>query len=317
MLYLAPLQGYTDVFYRSALQASIGGIDKFFTPFFEFEPNKPFDWPNRWELSATLNQNQYLVPQLVAKDVTELKKGALFFKSHGFNEINLNLGCPFPMLVKRQRGCGALPFSEATAQMLEEFFAENVGVELSIKTRLGLNATSELPALLSRINSLPIKELIIHFRLGIDQYKGDVRWEEMEKIRESTHFKIVANGDITTPQELLNLKQRFPFVNDWMMGRGVLINPLLAREIEGLAPTWGERLESYKLLHKTLMNNLLEADVEQNRFMNSIKGYWFYHSQYYTEGRKINKEISKTKNLTDYNALVSKVWKSTLSPLVK
>lgn len=317
MLYLAPLQGYTDAFYRSALHKSIGGIDKFFTPFFEFEPNKPIDWPNRWELSKNLNEDQYLVPQLVAKDATELRSGAIFFMNQGFKEINLNLGCPFPMLVKRQRGCGALPFPEATAEMLNSFFEQNLAVEFSIKTRLGLNSVDELPTLLSLIKHLPIKELIIHFRLGIDQYKGAVRWEVMEQIKASSPFNIVANGDITTSTELLQLQSKFPFIKDWMIGRGVLINPLLAKEIEGLTPTWKERIESYKYLHKAITDNLLEANVEQNRFMNSVKGFWFYHSQYYNEGRKINKEISKTKSIIDYNAVVSKIWKSTLTPILK
>lgn len=316
MIYLAPLQGYTDVFYRKAFSLTIEGIDKFLTPFFEFAEGKPVDWPNRWELSPTLNAGLNLVPQLVAKNANELIAGANFFMEHGFKEINLNLGCPFPMLVKRQRGCGALPFPEETSFMLESFFAQNLPVELSIKTRLGLHNTNELPTLLALINKLPIKELIIHFRLGDDQYKGDVRWEEMEQLQKSTSFRIVGNGDILTPKNLHQLQKRFPSTSDWMIGRGILINPLLAQEINGASPNWSDRIEIYKKLHKTLIELLLQEDVEHNRHMNTVKAFWQYHSQYYEDGRKINKEISKTRNIADYNTTVAKIWNSTLSPVL-
>lgn len=317
MIYLAPMQGYSEVFYRKALFDSIGGINKYYTPFFEFGYNKPIEWPNRWELSSTLNAGQNLVPQLVAKDAEELITGAKFFIEHGFKEINLNLGCPFPMLVKRQRGCGALPHPEATSLMLETFFAQELPITLSIKTRLGLNNTSELPNLLPLINHLPIKELIIHFRLGIDQYKGEVRWDEMEPIKASTHFNIVGNGDILSPQEFDVLQTKFPLITDWMIGRGILINPLLAQEINGLKPTWDERIENYKSMHKRLMELMIEENVEENRFMNTMKSFWQYHSQFYDGGRKINKEIAKTKNSLTYNALVANIWKSSLSPAFK
>lgn len=308
MLYLAPIQGYTDVFFRSAYHQTIGKIDKYFTPFFELSFNKEIIPPNKKEILTHLNINQNLIPQLVAKNSEELIIGAKYFIDNGFKEMNLNLGCPFPMLVKRQKGCGALPYPTDTAKMLQEFFNANLPIELSIKTRLGLNDCNELPTLLPIINHLPIKELIIHFRLGADQYKGDVRWSEMEKVHQASSFKIVGNGDITTVEELNDLQSRFPYIENWMIGRGILINPLLALEINGFKPTAKERLDTYKNLHKALISTLLQEEVEQNRYMNSVKAFWFYHSQYYNDGRKIFKTISKTSNIANYNSAVSTIW---------
>ena len=312
MLYLAPLQGFTDVFYRIAFVQTMGGIDKFFTSFFEVGSNEIIKTPNRWEISPSLNSGQLLVPQTVAKDAKELILAAEYFMAFGFKEMNLNLGCPFPMLVKRKRGCGALPYPTETAAMLEGFFDRGLPIELSIKTRLGHNTETELPELLKLINHLPIKELITHFRLGVDQYKGEVRWNQMDALQQATDFKIVGNGDIRTPQELAILQNRFPTIADWMIGRGMLINPLLALEIKGETFNDRERAIRYNALHKALIDIMLEEEVDQNRYLNSVKAFWHFHSQMYENGRKINKEISKTTNIAKYNSVANEIWNSIL-----
>ena len=312
MLYLAPLQGFSDVFYRLSFVQTIGGIDKFFTSFFEVGNDKLMVIPNKWEISPALNIDQYLVPQTVAKNAEELILAAEYFIAFGYKEMNLNLGCPFPMLVKRQKGCGALPFPIETAAMLEEFFKRDLPIELSIKTRLGLNSETELTELLKLINHLPIKELITHFRLGVDQYKGEVRWAQMDALQQATNFKIVGNGDIKTAEDMAILQSRFPTITNWMIGRGMLINPLLALEIKGQTFANLERAEKYKSLHKAIIDNLLDELVDQNRYLNTVKAFWHFHSQYYENGRKINKEISKVTNIANYNSAANGIWSAIL-----
>ncbi len=312
MIYLAPLQGFTEVFFRAAFQQLIGGIDKYFTPFFEFNAKGELVAPNKREINKLINQNQYLVPQLAAGNGSELIAGANFFIDNGFEEMNLNLGCPFPMLVKRQKGCGALPHTQATVAMLEQFYEASLPIKLSIKTRLGWDDDQELQRLLPHLNKLPIEELIIHLRLGKDQYKGDVKWSALDDILALTNLPIVANGDIVKAEQFFELQKRFPAVDRWMVGRGVLVNPLLVAECKGEVFTIKEHLAKFKELHDSLITILNNEQADQNQFMNAVKAFWFYHSQYYDNGKQLNKSVVKCNNPQQYGFLAKDIWTNIL-----
>ena len=166
--------------------------------------------------------------------------------------------------------------------------------------------------LLPFLNKLPIEELIIHFRLGKDQYKGEVKWSALDDILASTALPIVGNGDIVSAEQFLELQKRFPLVNRWMVGRGVLVNPLLAKECNGELFSQIERLTRFKELHDSLITILNNELADQNQFMNAVKAFWFYHSQYYDNGKQLNKSVHKCNNPKQYGFLIKDIWANIL-----
>ena len=130
--YLAPLQGYTKVWYRHAFHKTIGGAEKYFTPFFEEHRSGGFDPRLLPELDTELNRGIRLIPQIVANEPLFMTKAYKAIQEMGYHEINLNMGCPFPMLVKRNKGGGLMNQPEMVSRMLDSFFSHHPQAQLSV-----------------------------------------------------------------------------------------------------------------------------------------------------------------------------------------
>ena len=108
-IHFAPLQGYTDVFYRNAHAACFGGIDTYYTPFVRLEKGR-FRHRDVRGIEPGNNQVSHLIPQLIAPSFEKADKILSLFIEKGYKEVDINMGCPFPMLAKRHNGSGILPY---------------------------------------------------------------------------------------------------------------------------------------------------------------------------------------------------------------
>ena len=112
-----------------------------------------------------------LVPQVIASIPEELRSILCLFEKQGYTRADLNLGCPFPLLVKRHKGSGILPFPEEVEALLKVFL-EFPDIDFSIKARLGWESADEIFRLLPLLEKYPVSRVVLHPRLGIQQYKG-------------------------------------------------------------------------------------------------------------------------------------------------
>ena len=231
-LVLAPIRGITDCHFRGLFQRHFPGFDSALAPFINpqrfasFTPKQLKDvlpWDNR-ELPIT--------PQLLHTNPEDFLFVANRLQELGHTEVNWNLGCPAPMVTKKHRGSGLLPFPEQILAFLDHVLPQ-LPLKLSIKTRLGYAEKEELLSLLPRLDQYPLTEIIIHGRLGSQLYKGTNDRDAFAQSLERSRHSIVYNGDITSKEIFQELQQRFPQVNKWMIGRGALANPFLAGEIKG------------------------------------------------------------------------------------
>ena len=195
-LSLGPFQGITDAPFRNVFKRHFGGIDKFYTPFFtgihkeEHAKNLQGE-----EIDPKCNDVETLTPQILSTDAEEILRFAKQCKQLGYKEINLNMGCPFPRVANKKRGCGLLPYPDMVEAMLERIF-EQIDIDFSVKCRLGYFSPDEIEAIIPIFNKFPLSELIIHPRIGKQLYKGEADVERFKRLIPYINAPLVYNGDI-------------------------------------------------------------------------------------------------------------------------
>ena len=141
-IHFAPLQGYTDAAYRQAHACIFGGIDTYYSPFVRVEHGEIRRKDIR-DINPENNRNIHLIPQLIAPQPIMLEQIVSLFIEHNYQEADINLGCPFPMLAKRHNGAGMLPYPEEIKELLTAATEKYPQIRFSVKLRLGWENANE------------------------------------------------------------------------------------------------------------------------------------------------------------------------------
>ena len=163
MLYLAPLEGITGYIYRNAYQKYFGGIDRYFTPFIAPAKGKPFRHRELADVRPEHNTGIMVIPQILTNHSEGFIKAAKALTDMGYDEININMGCPSGTVVSKGKGSGMLADPTKLDHFLEEIFAADI-CKISVKTRLGMEFADEFPDILDVLMKYPFTEVIIHPR---------------------------------------------------------------------------------------------------------------------------------------------------------
>ena len=231
-LSLGPFQGITDAPFRNVFKRHFGGIDKFYTPFFTGIQKDHAKNLQVEEIDPTCNDVETLTPQILSTDAEEILRFAKQCQQLGYKEINLNMGCPFPRVANKKRGCGLLPYPDMVETMFEKVF-EGIGdMKFSVKCRLGYFDPKEIEAIIPIFNRFPLSELIIHPRIGKQLYKGEADVERFKTLIPYINAPLVYNGDIVSVDSFKRICNTVQPVNQFMLGRGLLANPFLAEQIK-------------------------------------------------------------------------------------
>lgn len=194
-IHFAPLQGYTDAAYRQAHACIFGGIDTYYSPFVRVEHGEIRRKDIR-DINPENNRNIHLIPQLIAPQPSTLEQIVSLFIEHNYQEADINLGCPFPMLAKRHNGAGMLPYPEEIKELLTAATEKYPQIRFSVKLRLGWENANECLALLPLLNTLPLSHIILHPRLGKQQYKGEVDLNGFEAFYHGCDKPLLYNGKL-------------------------------------------------------------------------------------------------------------------------
>ncbi|MBQ3514707.1 MAG: tRNA-dihydrouridine synthase family protein [Lachnospiraceae bacterium] len=339
--YFAPLEGITGYIYRNAFHETFGGVDKYFIPFLSPGAKKKLTEKERNDILPEHNARMCAVPQILSKNAADVVNACEMLKSLGYEEVNLNIGCPSGTVVNKGRGAGLLTDLQNLNQFLEGIFSK-AEVSISIKTRIGMDDVTEWEDILKLYNQYPIKELIIHPRLRKDFYNGIPNYEAFSYALEHSKNPICYNGDINILQDYVNLKARFPQVNSWMIGRGFLRNPFLLKQLRtyeqmrekndenksynimleeigsvGMGNVTAEEmsfidrdndLELLKQFHHTLLSGYKDYLSGDTPVLFKMKELWFYMRDLFPEDEKLYKKIKKAKNLLEYESIVATVF---------
>ncbi len=172
-LITSPLQGFTDFRFRNAFNKYFGGIDTFYTPYIRFNNDLVIKPSYERDLSPKNNAGIDLVPQIMTNDADEFLFAAKYVQNLGYNELNWNLGCPYPMVTSRGLGSGLISQPERVSSILNKVNSES-NITISIKMRLGYSSSEEIFRLLPILEAYPIKCITIHPRIGKQLYKGEL-----------------------------------------------------------------------------------------------------------------------------------------------
>lgn len=132
-LYLAPLEGITSYIYRKALYQCFDGFDKYFIPFIRAKQNLNFSGREKKDISPENNSGMYAVPQILTRNADDFLRTANQLKEYGYQEVNLNLGCPSKTVVTKGCGAGFLARPEELEQFLDRIYSKT-DMKISVKT---------------------------------------------------------------------------------------------------------------------------------------------------------------------------------------
>lgn len=306
MIYLAPLQGFTDFVYRKVYAQLFSNIGAFFMPYISMK-NGVMPAKYTKEITPDNNLQERTVPQILAKDGDEMLSMLHILKAHGYTEINLNMGCPYPMVTNRGKGSGLLPYPEKVNGILQAC-SEIQGIGLSVKLRAGLESEKELEQIIPVLNSYPLKEVILHPRIAKQLYSGEIYEDAFLFANENLKHKLVFNGDIFSMADYEHRKKQFPKVENWMLGRGILMNPFLPAEINGIFLNEEQKRDKLLEFHKLMFDNYLELMDNEGNALNKMQQFWIYFSYNFPNQKKAFKAIKKSKNRQKYMSEVQRLF---------
>ena len=303
-LYFAPMEGITGSIYRRAHHRIFGGVDRYYAPFIFTNPKGKISKKDLLEIAPEHNEGCWVVPQLLSNCAEDFIATAHTLKGLGYDEVNLNLGCPSKTVVSKGRGSGFLIHTEELNRFLDEIYAK-ADVKISIKTRIGKFDADEWGELLRIYNQYPLEELIVHPRVQQQFYKGHPDLDAFaDAVKECKHT-LCYNGDIFTTEDMEKLKKRFPEASCIMLGRGILRNPELIEIMES-----GEKkIDAKKLraFHDQIYQDYQEVSCGDKNVLFKMKELWCYLGTLFPDKEKQLKKIRKAEKLDRYEAVVEEL----------
>lgn len=228
-IHFAPLQGYTDYVFRNAHSHVYGNIDRYYSPFVRLESGDTFRNKDLRDIDPSNNDSSVFVPQILAGSADEACKIIDMLRERDYTKADINMGCPFPLVTRKRKGAGILPFPDMVSDLLSvtEHYPE---MDFSVKMRIGMEDADECLRLADIINGARISHVTVHPRLGKQQYKGTPDMDAFARFASVCTKPLIYNGDIHTVEDIVRIETEFPNLKGVMIGRGMLANPALALE---------------------------------------------------------------------------------------
>jgi probable transcriptional regulator len=304
-IYMAPMEGVTNYVFRKAYIKHFKGVDKFFTPFITPHMKKGFSKSELMELNANYNKTQYLIPQILTNNSDDFLKLAYEIKEMGYNEFNINLGCPSGTVTSKKRGSGFLQDVVALDRFFYDIFEKKDDIKISVKTRIGFSDYDEWEDLLKVYEKYEFCEIIIHPRLRSDFYKNNIHMEAFLSACKELKQKLIYNGDINTLEDNVILNKNLPSnrVFGIMIGRGLVRNPFLAESIKKKDNIYD--IDKAVEFLNDIVNEYLSLDFGERNTLFKLKEIWgmmLGDNEKYT---KILKKIRKSNTVKEYNLVVN------------
>ena len=227
ILALAPMQDVTDLpFWR--LMTRYGGADLYYTEYFRVTPISHLDKP----ILASITQNptgRPVIAQMIGNDIPSLVRTAKALQGLPIAAIDLNLGCPAPVVYRKCAGGGLLrdlPRIDAILGALREAITG----KFTVKTRLGFDDERTVEALLPLFDKHSIDLVTVHGRTVLQMYCGGIRHDLIRLASESLSCPVLANGNISSHLNAASVLKETN-ARGLMIGRGAVRNPWIFSQI--------------------------------------------------------------------------------------
>lgn len=305
-IFIAPLEGITFCEYRRLHNRMFPGADAYFTPFIAPDTKGNFREKYLRELLPDNNEGVKLIPQLLVNAPEPFLLTAEKLRDLGYNEVDLNIGCPSGTVFAKHKGAGMLTDLKELDSFLDRIFSKT-DIAISIKTRMGVSDTAEFAKIAGIYAKYPLKELIIHARSRDGFYDSAPDLDGFAAAFGRFPFPVCYNGNIFSKKDLDILRERVPGIEDVMVGRGVIADPALIRTLRG-----GENLRAEELrqFHDALLDALLGKGLAPEHALSHMKELWYYMIHKFTDAGVLYKRLNKTTRLNLYRSAVSELFSS-------
>lgn len=307
-IYFAPLEGITGYIFRNIYNDIYGRIDKYFAPFISPSEKCPMTPRERKDIAPENNKGINLVPQILTCRSEHFIEAAKELQAMGYQEINLNLGCPSGTVCAKGKGAGFLPETLALQKFLDNIYSysESEGMKISIKTRLGYFNPDEFYDLVDIFNGYPVSELIVHPRIRSDFYKGEPRKEYYAYALEHSKCPLVYNGNIFTCKDYDDLSGLFNSSLDTiMLGRGLISDPSLTDKLKGFATETD--FAKFKRLHDTVYHEYQKIMSPDINVLYKMRELWSYWQALFDGKERDIKRLLKVKKYAEYEDAVNRI----------
>ena len=227
VLSLAPMQDVTTLEFMRVI-ARYGGPDVFWTEFFRVHGDSQ---PEKWILdSITKNPTGIpVVAQMIGNDIPSLIRTAKALQKFPVAAIDLNLGCPAPIVYRKCAGGGLLR-EPARIDGILGALREAVTIPFTVKTRIGFESPAEFDALLPVFAKHNIDLLTVHARTVKQMYRPGVRYDLIAQAARELRCPVFANGNVFSAAQAKEILAETG-VHGLMIGRGAIRNPWLFDQI--------------------------------------------------------------------------------------
>ena len=298
----APMEGIAHWLYRSAQHACFDGADEYFLPFWS-PRGQSLTHREQADVLPENNAGMKAVPQILSNSSEDFLWAADKLKALGYEEVNINLGCPSGTVVRKHRGAGLLAYPEELERFLDGVF-EKTPVAVSLKTRLGMESPEEWPALLELFNRYPARRLILHPRSRAEQYGGSPHREWYDYTLRESKLPVCYNGDLFTAEALREFERRYPGTESVMCGRGFLYHPGLVNLYNGKT----ESVEALRRFHQMLYDGY-RAQIGTEAFvLCKMKEVWACLGKGMGLGPKTLKAIHKSMRYPAFETAVDNTF---------
>lgn len=326
--YLAPMEGLTGYIYRNAYHKYFHHMDKYMTPFLAPNQNRSFNQKEYNDFCPEHNKGLTVVPQILTNNASYFIRTCKEVGAYGYDEFNLNLGCPSATVVTKGKGSGFLAYPDKLDAFLDEVFSQ-IEAKISIKTRLAIDDPQDFYEILEIYQKYPISELIIHPRVQKDFYRNtpnqamffealqiysstgkcmsqiDCQPGETQRFLQERCCPVCYNGDIFSVSSYQALIEKQPQPDAVMFGRGVIANPGLINEICGEEALTKGTLRAF---HDEIYEGYKQIMSGDKNVLFRMKELWFYLISQFTDHERYAKKIKKAERCYQYEEAVRSLF---------
>jgi len=297
--YFAPMEGLTDHIFREIHHRYFPGIHRYYTPFLSPTVHRKLTPKEAREIPPADSMPYKLIPQLLTKNPEDFLWMANQCADLGYDEINLNLGCPSGTVTAKGKGSGMLRDTDALDAFLYTV-CKTSPIPVSVKTRIGFESPGEFPALMEIYNRYPIRELTVHPRVRSAFYNGSVDHSAFADAVKTAKMPLCFNGNICSLRQANAIADRYPGVDAVMVGRGLIGDP-------GMMTPGGTTAAGIFAFTTELMEAYTEAYGSARNAMFRMKENWRYLHRRFDGSEKLYKKLRKTTDLTQYKELTQQI----------
>ena len=293
--YVAPMEGITDSIYRRLHRKYFPGADRYYTPFFSPTVHRSLTPREMRELPPASALDACVIPQLLTKVPEDFLWMAGQCTELGYEEVNLNTGCPSGTVTAKGKGSGMLRELDHLDRFLEKIFKDSP-LPVSVKTRIGFADAEEFPRILEILNRYPIRELIVHPRLRKDFYNGGVDMDAFCYAVQHSRAPLCYNGNLCSLTQIEAFAKEFPQVESVMLGRALIADP-------GMFTPGGTTVEALEKFLEELTCEYVEHFGGAKNAMFRMKEHWRLLLCKFENNEKLGKKLRKTTDIGEFRSI--------------